>query len=231
MSPKQSILSVLIGFIIFSSPLKADLFGADVAVLQAILVQTIQTLAQIRQMVSLGRESVEMVKEINEDIKKAINLGQRLDPNFVNGLYSHWRGKGLSIKHLEEIYGRSLDTPQGRIHKQTDELVAESISHSNSLYSYSEELDKVAVRLEGMGRNAAPNRSTQINTQTNAHMLRSMTASLKAQSKSLKLQAQQAAVINKKEKDSELSAIAANKKLIEEYRKIQPTFALPILPE
>ena len=86
---------------------KADVFGADVAVLGQILQQTILQLNELKGVMQSGKDTLGLIEEINrginDSLRMADTLGLRIDP----GLYRNLKQVDKTVAAMEKIYGKT----------------------------------------------------------------------------------------------------------------------------
>src|SRR3989338_5270584 len=90
---------------LFTNPAKADLFGGDVVVLSQILVQTIQQLAQLRQIFQTGKDTIGLMRDINRGINDSLALMRTISPNSDPGLYKELDKIQDVLRTVEQVYG------------------------------------------------------------------------------------------------------------------------------
>ena len=66
---------------------RADLFGGDVVVLTKILIQAIQQLHQLRMIFQNGKDTLSMMREINQGIRNGLEIIRILNPRFNPGIF------------------------------------------------------------------------------------------------------------------------------------------------
>ena len=120
---------------------RADLFGGDVAVLVQILAQTIQQLAQLRQILSTGTDSLNLMRDINRGIRDGLAIIQIVNPKFNPGLYGDLDTADRVLSTIQDLYGRIPQTGEYRLQEAQDRSVAESIAMNGTLFRYADETD------------------------------------------------------------------------------------------
>ena len=99
--------AIFFSILLMVAPLQssADIFGGDVVVLTQILVQTIQQLVQLKQIFQEGKDSLDLVKEINRGINDSLNLVRTVYPDIDPGIYKDWDKIDRALHGVQEIYG------------------------------------------------------------------------------------------------------------------------------
>ncbi len=186
---------------IVSRPVRADLFGGDVAVLTQILAQNIKHYYQFQQMISEAKGQRDFWRMINSGIDNLSGLLMVLpikDQKILEELTTF----KSAMKRVEILYGPipvSAEAPLQLLHDQT---VAESIKLTNDSKDYADKQEQNAVRIIAESKGASPKGAARMAAQTNAEILHTLNQLLKLNGQMLKLQSEQLAVRNKEEKDS-----------------------------
>lgn len=216
-------------FCAFPKPARADLFGGDVAVLTQILAQAIMQLSELRNLMGNATDHLDLIRQINQGINDSLNLLKTIDPNLDPGIYKEWATVNEAVSRLSDIYGFVPDSPESRVQKDTDQGIAEAITFNNSFYKYSEHYDVVAERIKDASHSVSPGGAEKLSAQALGVVIQLLNQQLRAQSTGMKLQAQQLALENRKEK-AETKLFVDNKDTLraamkaEKVRFEQPRF-------
>ena len=104
---------------------RADLFGADAAILAQILSNAIQQLAQLRQMLQTGNDTLGLLQDINrginDSLRMAETLGLRVDP----GLYRELRQIDAAVSSVENLFGKVVDSRLATVQRNTDQVATD----------------------------------------------------------------------------------------------------------
>lgn len=206
---------------------RADLFGGDVAVLSQILVQAIMQLAKLREMLSTASDQLDLIRQINQGINDSLNLLKTIDPNLDPGIYREWTTVDDSLRRLTDIYGVVPESPEYRVQKDTDQGIAEAVSFNNSFYKYSEAYDVVGERIKDSSHSASPGGAQKLTAQALGVVIQVLNQHLRAQSTGLKLQAQQLALENRKEKAETKQYVENTESLRSAMKSEKVRFDLP----
>jgi hypothetical protein len=185
----------------FPSTARPDFFGGDVLILSQILVQTIQQLAQMRQILSTGQDSLGLIQDINRGINDSLVLMQTISPNRDPGIYANWQKVDQALNGVQSIYGIAAPSKDARVQQDADQSAAEAVALNNSIYEYTEQIDDVGERIKSDSHSTSPGGAQKLTAESLGVMLNVMNESLRAQATGLKLQAQTLAIENKKDKD------------------------------
>lgn len=116
---KRILVSALATTIIVSSPPShADMFGGDVVVLmQDFLAQAIQQLIQLKQILTTGSDTLDLLKDINQGVGFGLAVIQMINPKFNPGLYGNLNTADQVLTVIEDLYGKipqtRIETPRG----------------------------------------------------------------------------------------------------------------------
>ena len=226
---KRMTLVCLITLFLSGSPREAhaDLWGGDVAVLSQILVQALMQLAKLRELLATANDQVDLVRQINQGINDSLKLLKTIDPNLDPGIYKDWTNVNDSLKRLTEIYGGVPDSPEARVQKDTDQGVAEAVTFNNAFYKSSEAYDEVGERIKDSSHSASPGGAQKMTAQALGIVIQILNQNLRAQSTGLKLQAQQLALENRKEKAETKEYVETTENLRDTMKAEKVRFDLP----
>lgn len=226
---KKTILSLILvsGLMAPIKKSHADLFGGDVAVLAQILVNALQQLAQLKELYDNAKEGVEYAQEINQGINDSLRLIKKINPNFDPGVFRSWEDINIAINELERIYGKVTDSPIAEIQKTMDQGIAEAVTLNNDVFKHAKHIDKLSEKIKNYSHNVSPGGAQKLTAQSLGIMLQAMNESLRVQATGLKLQAQAAAIANKKDKDETRLALEGSRQLKSAMKKESLEFSLP----
>ena len=199
---KKRICALLIPLTLIGSPrmARADLFGGDVAVLIQILVQALQTVAQLKMILSTGKDTLDLMRDINSGVRSGLELIRIIDPRFNPGVFGDLKDPESVLRALEEIYGA---IPQGMdqdLIRSQDQSVAEVISMNRNLYDYADQVDLEKERIIFHAQSVSPQGAAKLQNQALGVLIGVTTQLLRTQSQMLKIMAQNMAYENRKEK-------------------------------
>jgi len=208
---------------------RADLFGGDVVVLTQILANAIQQLMQLRQLLSTGQDSLQLMQDVNRGLNDALGLinsvGAARDP----GLYHELIRAQDALRYVQNVYGTSVDSSESRVQQDADQTAAEAISLNNSIYGYAKEIDQIGEDIKRNSNVASPKGAQKLTAQSLGVMLHVMNQSLRAQATGLKLQAQSMAIQNRKDKVYSDQVRSTSDKLNAAMNSMRPEFKFPRL--
>lgn len=199
---RKKILAGAFSFMMLVAPVsaRADLFGGDVVVLTQILVQTIQTVLQLKAILSNGEDSLNLMRDINSGVRSGLDVIRIINPKFNPGVYGDLNNADSVLRALQDVYG---SVPQGMdqdLMRSQDQSVAEVISMNRNLYDYADEVDRERDRILFHSRVVSPQGAGKLQNQALGVLIGVTTQLLRTQSQMLKLLAQNMAMENRREK-------------------------------
>lgn len=193
---------LLIPFLVLSlsQPAKADLWGADVVVLTKILIQSIQTVIQLKQLLENGKDTLSLLRDINSGVRSGLGEIQILYPNFNPGVYGNLDDPESVLKALQDLYGTVPHGMDEGLMTAQDQSVAEVISMNRNLYDYADEVDREREKIIYHASVVSPQGAGKLQGQALGVLIGVMTQLLRTQSQMLKIVAQNMAMENRREK-------------------------------
>jgi len=198
---KKRIVALIIPFLMLTpNSAKADLFGGDVAVLVQILANALQQLAQLRQILQTGGDTLDLMREINSGIRDGLRIIQIINPKFNPGLYGNIRDAQQALQILTQLYGEVPRTSQADLESAQDQSVAESLAMHGSLYEYADQVDAESHRMLAHAQVVSPQGAAKLQAQSLAVLIGVTTQVLRTNSAMLKIMAQNMALENRQSK-------------------------------
>ncbi len=179
---------------------RADLFGGDVAVLTQILVQTIQSVTQLKAILSNGQDSLNLLRDINSGVRSGLDVIRIINPNFNAGVYGNLNNADAVLRAIQDIYGAVPKGMDQDLMNSQDQSVAEVISMNRNLYDYADSVDRERERILYHSQVVSPQGAGKLQNQALGVLIGVTTQLLRTQSQMLKLLAQNMAMQNRKEK-------------------------------
>lgn len=199
---KKRILAFLFCVLLIVSPgsAKADLFGGDILVLTQILAQAIQTVVTLRSVLENGKDTLDLMRDINSGIRSGLDLIHIINPNFNPGVYGDLRDADSVLRALQAVYGAVPEGMDQDLMKSQDQSVAEVISMNRNLYDYADQVDREKDRILFHAQAVSPQGAGKLQNQALGVLIGVTTQLLRTQSQMLKIMAQNMAYGNRKEK-------------------------------
>ena len=213
----------------FSTPqrAKADLWGGDVVVLVKILANAIAQLEQMRRVVGQTRDNLRLARDLNSGINDVLNLMKTAFPETELGIYKDWDNVQSALREMESIYGTALSAKQFAHQGHLDQSVAEAILLYNKLTKHSKRVDLIGENVKARSASVSPKGAVRLQAQVSGVQLHVQNQSLRTQGAMLKLQAQNSAMRNKKEKDETKFFIDSANQLKKAMKEHEPTYKTP----
>ena len=211
----------------FPSTARPDMFGGDILVLGQILVQTIQQLAQLRQILSTGHDSLGLIRSINQGINDSLILMRTISPDRDPGMYANWQNVERALQGVQGIYGLVVPSKDAHVQQDADRSAAEAVALNNSIYGYTSQIDDIGERIKSSSHVVSPGGAQKLTAETLGVMLHVMNQNLRAQATGLKLQAQNLAIENKKDKDMTRQMLSDSDGLKSAMKSTPADFSVP----
>lgn len=199
---RNSLLAGILAVSLALSPTRAraDLFGGDVAVLTQILAQTIQQLMQLKQILSTGKDTLSLWREINQGIRDGLRIIQILNPKFNPGLYGSLETAEQVTQAIQDLYGLIPQTSESRLQEAQDRSASESIAMNGVLFRFADQADEESKRIFTHSQSVNPQGAAKLTAQSIAVLIGVTTQVLRTNSMMLKMMGQNMALSNRKEK-------------------------------
>lgn len=225
---KKKLLAIFItGLILLPFEASADMFGGDIVVLTQILAQTIQQLVQLKQIFQSGKDSLDLVRDINRGINDSLNIVRTVYPDLDPGIYRDWDKIDRAMRGVQEIYGAVAPSKDAPIQRDTDQNIAEAISLNNSIYKYTKDIDEIGEAIKQYSHSVSPGGAQKLTAESLGIILNVMNQSLRAQATGLKIQAQSLAVQNHREKESTRQTLETANVMSESMKAQDVSFRMP----
>ncbi|MBI3294436.1 MAG: hypothetical protein HYZ71_06865 [Deltaproteobacteria bacterium] len=192
---------IVIVLLVWSVNARASIFGEENIPLYQILFNAIQQLAKMNEMLNQGKESLNLIREINKGINDSLNMIRTAQTDWNSGTYSEWESAKQAVDEIERIYGAvPANTSEAQVQKDADQSVAEAVALNNTMYDYSREIDRLGEEVKMASHTVSPGGAQKLTAETLGVMLHVMNSSLRAQATALKLQAQTMGLQNRQNK-------------------------------
>jgi hypothetical protein len=199
---KRFLALVMTVALIFLAPTaRSDVFGGDIAVLTQILAEAIKQLAELRNIVETGRDSLDLLRDINRGINDSLALIRTISPYIDPGQYGELKKVEDVLRKFSDIYGIVTESPNAKSQASVDRAVAEAVAMNGAIYDYTKQIDQIGEDIKSYSHSVSPGGAQKLTAESLGVILHVLTQSLRAQGTLLKLQAQSIAQTNKREKD------------------------------
>lgn len=198
---KKALVSVLIiATLNVPKPAKADLWGGDVVVLTQILANAIQQLIQLRQILSTGSDTLDLMRDINRGIREGLSVIHMMNPKFNPGLYGNLDTAERVLGVITDLYGKIPQTNEARLQQAQDQSVAESIAMNGTLFRFADQADEESKRIIEHSQAVNPQGAQKLTAQSVAVLIGVTTQVLRTNSMMLKMMGENMALNNRKGK-------------------------------
>jgi len=179
---------------------KADMFGGDLVFLAQLVANAIQQLYQLKQILSTGSDTLQLLNDINRGIRDGLNVIRVINPRFNPGLYGNLDTAERVLAVINDLYGRIPVTADARLQEAQDRSVAESIAMNGTLFRYADQVDDESKRILAHAREVNPQGAAKLTAESIAVLIGVTTQVLRTNSMMLKMTGENMALQNRKEK-------------------------------
>lgn len=199
---KKQFVVVFLSVLLMMGPrsAKADLFGGDVVVLTQILAQAIQTVLTLKSMLENGKDTLDLMRDINAGVRSGLDMIRIINPNFSPGVYGDLKDADAVLRAIQSVYGAIPDGMDEDLMRSQDQSVAEVISMNRNLYDYADQVDRERDKILFHAQVVSPQGAGKLQNQALGVLIGVTTQLLRSQSQMLKIMAQNMAYDNRKEK-------------------------------
>jgi hypothetical protein len=211
----NSIIVFFSAVLCFTAPIsvRADFWGADVAVLAQILQNAILQLSELKAILQSGQDTFGLLQDINRGINDSLRLAERLGIHVDANLYKDLHTVSDAVSLLQNIYGKPVDSPLAQSQQNTDSAVAEALTLNNQIDDYIVKVQKISDDIKDYSHEVSPGGAAKLTAESLGVLIHVSSEQLRAQATGLKLQAQALAMTNKKHKD-ETAAYLSQAKIL-----------------
>jgi len=182
------------------TPVKADFWGGDLPLLAQIVFNTLQQLAQLRHILSTGRDTMGLIRDINEGIREAMGIMRTLNETIRPGVFSEHQTPEQVLRALQDLYGQIPRTPEARMQTHVDQSIAEAVTLHNQACQYADRIDPEAERIKDYSRGTSPAGSARLTAQSLGVLIHVTNQVLRTNAAILKIMSENLALQNKHEK-------------------------------
>ena len=142
-------------------------------------------------------------------------------------IYKSWENYENAFRKAEEIYGHAVNSKEAASQGHLDKSIVEAIIMYNKMAKHSKHIDVIGEQIKSQSLYASPKGAARLTAQGVGVGLHVQNQSLKTQSAILKLQAQNSAIKNKKDKDETRFFLKSTNKLKKTMQEHNPKFKTP----
>lgn len=194
---RRKLIPLCLIFSLIFTPIqsKADFWGGDIPLLIQIVANTLQQLAQLRAILGNGHDTLDLLRNVNEGIKNAMDIMRTMNTTIQPGIFSQYRDPNDLLGAIQNLYGMIPKTQEARLQAAQDQSVTEAITLHNQAFDYAAQVDPEAERIKDYARGTSPAGSARLTAESlgvlihvSDQILRTNAAMLKVLSENLALQ-------------------------------------------
>lgn len=199
---KKQLLAAFLSLCLVVGPnsAKADFWGGDVIILTQILTQAIQTVLTLKSMLENGKDTLDLLHDVNAGFKKGLEIIHIIYPKFDPGVYGNLHDPNSVLQALQSVYGKIPEGSDQDLMQSQDQSVAEVISMNRNLYDYADQVDIERDQIILNANGVSPQGAGRLQNQALGILIGVTTQLLRTQGQMLKIMAQNMAYDNRKEK-------------------------------
>ncbi len=208
---------------------RADFFGGDIPLLIQVVANTAQQLAQLRAILGTSVDTLRYIEDINRGLREAMRLARTQNATLAPGVLSQLQNVEQIMGAVERLYGRVPNTAEAPMQRTIDQTVAEAIQMHNQAFKYADAIDPEAERIKEYARLASPQGAERLTAQSLGVLVHVMNQVLRTNAAILKLQSEQLALGNRREKVQSEHFKMQYEGLARAFDELQPSYDLPSL--
>jgi hypothetical protein len=184
----------------YSSVSKADMFGGDVAVLMQIYANAIQQLIQLKQILTTGGDTLDLLRDINRGIRDGLAVIRMINPKFNPGIFGTLEDANRVLDAIQDLYGTIPQGSEAPLQQAQDQSAAESIAMNGTLFRFADQADDESKRIIAHAEGVNPQGAAKLTAQSIAVLIGVTTQVLRTNSMMLKMMGQGMAASNRRGK-------------------------------
>lgn len=194
-------LALVLTVNVYHSPkANADMFGGDVAVLLQIYANAIQQLLQLKELLTTGTDTLDLLRDINRGIRDGLNAIRMIYPKFNPGIFGNLDDADRVLSAIQDLYGAIPQTSEANLQQLQDQSAAESIAMNGTLFKFADQADDESKRIIAHADAVSPQGAAKLTAQSIAVLIGVTTQVLRTNSMMLKMMGQDMAVTNRRGK-------------------------------
>lgn len=202
---RQSLKNSLMGLILCLSLLTpkvshADFFGGDIPLLIQVVANTLQQLAQLKQILGNGQDTLGLLRDVNQGIREAMGLMRTMNQTMHPGVLGDLQNSEDALRRIEQIYGPVPKSSDSRLESLNDQSVAEAVTLHNQAFQYADQIDPEAERIKEYSRDVSPVGAGRLTAQSLGVLIHVSNQILRTNAAMLKILSENLALQNRKEK-------------------------------
>jgi hypothetical protein len=203
------------------------MFGGDTVVLSQILANAVQQLYQLYSIVRATQDTLNLMKSINEGVNDSLHLMQTVSGNDVAALAGEFASAQDAVQFLENHYGSVVNSKVSGVQLKLDQIVSQAFSQNRRNFDFARKIDQVGRSIDSQSHQVSPSGAQKLTAQGVGVMLQVMDETLRTQSSTLKLQAEQVALQNFKDKEEVKQKLDSSSRLKASLQQTRVHLDLP----
>lgn len=208
---------------------KADFWGGDIPLLIEIVANTAQQLIQLKSILGNGRDTLNLIRDINSGIREALRIAQTMNTKLSPGILSNIDNVDQLLAVVQQLYGTIPNTPEAQMQRTMDQSVAESMILHNEAFKYAQNVDGEAERIKEYAKVVSPLGAERLTAQSIGVLIHVMNQVLRTNAAILKMNSEQVALQNKKEKLNSEHFKMQYEGVSRAFGDLKPKYSLPSL--
>ena len=208
-------------------PAYADFWGGDLPLLTQIVVNTIQQISKLSSIVGTTKESLQYMQDLNRGLQDALNLAKTMNSTLKPGVLSDLQGADRALEVINRLYGEVPQTGEAGMQLTMDRTAAEAIHLHNEAFRYADLVDPEAERIKDYSKVVSPQGAERLTAESLGVLIHVLNQVLRTNAAMLKLQGEQLALQNKKEKLSSQQFKLQYEGLSKAFGSLRPEYQLP----
>jgi hypothetical protein len=226
---KTAALYLVLLWVLKPTPAFADFWGGDIPLLTEIVANTLTQIARLQDIIGQGEKSFSYIQHINSGLRDALNLARTMNQKLSPGILSELDGAERTLRVIEQLYGVVPKTSEARVQQTMDRTAAEAISMHNDAFRYADQVDPEAERIKEYAKVASPQAAEKLTAQSVGVLIHVLNQVLRTNAAMLKLQSEQLALQNRREKLGSEQFKVQYESLAKAFGSLRPEYKLPRL--
>ena len=233
MKHKSAFILLLFAFagVFQQNPAYAQFGFGETAVLTQILAKSVSQLSSLMKIQSTSKGSIELLQEINRGIHDAAAIVNMMNRTLRPGTYSDLSQITEILDRLKNQYGGTADTIDRDVQNVVDQSVAEAIYLHNQGFKYADRLDIRGEEIKQRAAVVSPTGAAKLQSQALGVIVHQNNQIIRLNSAILKLQSNQLAIENMKEKRRSHHFKAQYTELSKAFSDTEYSYNLPSLSD
>jgi hypothetical protein len=209
------------------TPAYADFWGGDLPLLAEIVANTLQQISKLGDIIGQGEKSFQYIEDLNRGIREALDLAKTMNQKLSPGVLSDLEGADHALRVIEDLYGVVPQTSEARVQQTMDRTAAEAIALHNDAFRYADQVDPEAERIKDYAKVVSPQGAEKLTAQSIGVLIHVLNQVLRTNAAILKLQGEQLALQNRREKRGSQQFKFQYESLSKAFGSLRPEYKLP----